>query len=145
MSVFADSSALVKLYLDEVGHELARTLPQLAVAQLARVEVASALWRKARLGELDPAEATVLSEEFEADFYGTDATAPRFAVIVASDEVLDSAARLITVHELRAYDAVQLASALALRQVDATATRLCAFDRRLLTAARAEGLETTTA
>ena len=52
--VFADSSALVKLYADEPGHEQVRQPMHLVVAQLARVEVPSAIWRKQRLGELDP-------------------------------------------------------------------------------------------
>ena len=39
MSLFADSSAIVKLYVDEDGHEAVRALSGLAVAQVTRVEV----------------------------------------------------------------------------------------------------------
>jgi predicted nucleic acid-binding protein len=46
LSTFADSSALVKLYADEAGYEQVRDLVSIAVAQLARVEVPAALWRK---------------------------------------------------------------------------------------------------
>ncbi len=46
MSVFADSSALVKLYADESDHELVRRIDVLIVSQVARVEVPAALWRK---------------------------------------------------------------------------------------------------
>jgi predicted nucleic acid-binding protein len=52
LSAFADSSALVKLYADEDGYQQVRGMASIAVAQLARVEVPAALWRKQRLGEL---------------------------------------------------------------------------------------------
>ncbi len=87
MSVFADSSALVKLYADEAGAGEVRALTAVAVSQLCRVEVPAALWRKQRLGELDVADAQVLSAEFEADFYGSDQTLPRFSAAAASVEV----------------------------------------------------------
>jgi hypothetical protein len=54
VSVFADSSALVKLYADEPGHEQVRNPGLLLVSQLARVEVPAAIWRKHRMGELSP-------------------------------------------------------------------------------------------
>jgi predicted nucleic acid-binding protein len=60
LSTFADSSALVKLYADEVGHEQVRGLVSVAVAQLARVEVPAALWRKQRMGELSAARPSRL-------------------------------------------------------------------------------------
>ena len=50
MTVFADSSALVKLYADEPGHEPVRALSRLVVSQLARVEVPSAIWRSSVSG-----------------------------------------------------------------------------------------------
>lgn len=141
MSHFADSSAVVKLYLDEVGHELVRGLPDLVVTELARVEVPAAFWLKVRTGDLSREDASVLGEEFTADYYGAPGSAPRFVVLRTSQDVLDSAADLVAARGLRAYDAVQLASALALRAVERTRTRLCAFDRRLAAAAAAEGLE----
>ncbi|AXB47142.1 hypothetical protein [Amycolatopsis albispora] len=61
MTAFADSSALVKLSVPEAGHELVRERDALAVAQVARVEVPSAIWRKHRLGELSARGARVLA------------------------------------------------------------------------------------
>ena len=46
MIVFADSSAIAKLYADEQDHPLVRGLDGLVVSALARVEVPSAIWRK---------------------------------------------------------------------------------------------------
>lgn len=141
MSTFADSSALVKFYADEAGHEHVRGLVSLVVAQLARVEVPAALWRKQRLGELSASDARLLTADFEADYFGTDSESPRFAAVVAAGSLLDEAARLCASHGLRAYDAVQLASALAVRRADESCTAFAAFDHALRTGAAAEGFQ----
>ena len=94
MIAFGDASALVKLYADEAGAEQVRGLTGLVVGQISRVEVPAALWRKQRLGEITSAEAQVLVEEFEADFFGTPDEPPRFAVVTLSANVLDGAAQL---------------------------------------------------
>ena len=139
MTVFADSSALVKLYADEPGHERIRQLSTLVVSQLARVEVPSAIWRKQRLGELDAGAARLLTSAFEADWSGTEEEPPRFSVVTATVDVLEGAARLCAVHGLRAYDAVQLACASAARDAIPECQTIAAFDRRLRGAAAAEG------
>jgi len=139
--VFADSSALVKLYADEVGAELVRALSPLIISQIARVEVPAALWRKHRMGELSAADTTVLISAFEADYFGTVEDPERFLTIGTSAYILDSAAQLAGVHGLRAYDSVQLASACsALREVP-EGICFAAFDQTLCTAAAREGLE----
>ena len=141
MSTFADSSALVKLYSDEPGHEHVRELLSVAVAQLARVEVPAALWRKQRLGELSVDDARLLAADFEADYFGADSEPPRFAAVATTAGILDEAARLCAAHGLRAYDAVQLSSALAVRHADDSCTAFAAFDRSLRRAAAAEGFD----
>jgi uncharacterized protein len=139
VTVFADSSALVKLYADEPGHERIRELSTLVVSQLARVEVPSAIWRKQRLGELDTGAARLLTSDFEADWSGTEEEPPRFSVVTATVVVLEGAARLCAVHGLRAYDAVQLACASVARDAVPECRTIAAFDRRLRAAAAAEG------
>jgi uncharacterized protein len=141
LSTFADSSALVKLYADEEGHEHVRGLVSMAAAQLARVEVPAALWRKQRMGELSAEDARLLTADFEADYYGTDSEPGRFAVVAATGSLLGEAARLCASRGLRAYDAVQLSSAIAVRSADESCTEFAAFDRALRTAAAAEGFE----
>jgi hypothetical protein len=66
----------------------------IAVAQLARVEVPAALWRKQRRGELSANDARLLTADFEADYFGTDAEPPRFAAVIAAGSLLDEAARI---------------------------------------------------
>lgn len=140
-AVFADSSALVKLYADETHADAIRALSTLIISQLARVEVPSALWRKHRLGDLTSTDAQVLVSAFEADYFGTQDEKPRFLVIGTTTQVLDDAARLVAVHGLRAYDGVQLASACAVHASATEGLTFSAFDKKLCTAASAEGLD----
>jgi uncharacterized protein len=140
-ATFADSSAVVKLYADERGAEVVRSAQVLVISQLARVEVPAAFWKKQRVGELSPAFAAVLVAEFEADYFGTEEDPPRFAIVAATDAILEDATRLVAVHGLRAYDAVQLASALAARAASEANLAFLAFDGALCTAAAAEGFE----
>lgn len=119
---------------------MVRALDAIAVSALARVEVPSALWRKHRLGELTAEDAGVLSEAFRADFLGAGSEAPRFAVVAVVPRLLEHAASLAAAHSLRAYDAVQLASAVAARDADASCTGFVCFDATLCAAAAAHGL-----
>jgi uncharacterized protein len=114
-------------------------LEVLVVSALARVEVPAALWRKHRLGELDAADARLLVNEFEADFSGDERAPARFAVVGLPLGLLDRAARLVAVHPLRAYDALQLATGLAVREADPDCTLFACFDQGLRRAAAAEG------
>ena len=139
MSVFCDSSALVKLYADEHESNTIRSLAEFVVSQLARVEIPAALWRKRRTGELSFQRASVLAQEFEWDWSGERRGAGRFAVVGLTGEILESASHALAVHPLRASDAIQLASALAARAADPGLVEFACFDDRLVTAARAEG------
>lgn len=141
MSAFADSSALVKLYADEAGSADVRSHATLIVSALARVEVPAALWRKARTGALDAADAALLTRAFHTDRTGVGDRPPRFSAVSMTSEVLDRAARLVAVHPLRAHDAVQLASAIAAREADPACTRMLVMDHQLTRAATAEGFE----
>lgn len=139
MIVFADSSALVKLYADEPDHHLIRDLDTLVVSALARVEVPAAIWRKHRMGQLDLTDTAILIAAFEADYHGSTIDQPRFGVVAPTAAVLEASARLAGVHGLRAYDAVQLASANAATQVLLDCRTVAAFDVTLRAAAVAEG------
>ncbi len=140
MTVFLDSSALVKLYADEEGSEALRdVVDPVVVSHVARVEVPAALWRKQRIGELDAGDAALLTEAFEADLFGDEEEPPRFAAVRLGTLVLDDAAGLTAVHGLRAYDAIQLASARVARRALGDCDRFAAYDNALRTAAAACG------
>jgi predicted nucleic acid-binding protein len=111
----------------------------LVVSALARVEVPAALWRKHRLGELDAADARLLVNELEADFFGDERAPARFTVVAVPLALLDRAARLVAVHGLRAHDGLQLASGLAVREADPDCTWFACVDQGLRRAAAADG------
>jgi hypothetical protein len=77
----------------------------------------------------------VLAEAFEWDWLD----AERFVVVAVADEILESAARALARHPLRAYDAVQLATALVARAADPDLDSFACFDEGLAAAARIEG------
>jgi predicted nucleic acid-binding protein len=130
----------VKLYADEYGQREIRALQLLVVSAIARVEVPSALWRKARTREFDAGTAGILVSEFELDFHGDNHSEPRFTIVSLSESVLVAAAREAARHSLRAYDALQLASALAVREIDPRCSQFACFDAGLRRAASREGL-----
>jgi predicted nucleic acid-binding protein len=139
VSAFADSSALVKLYVPEGDEETVLSLGSLVVSELSRVEVVSALWRKHRLGLVSAEDAGTLVRRFQAEFGGSAGVVPRFSLVLVASELLREAPRLIPSHGLSAGDAIQLASALMARGADAEVTTFACFDRRLRGAAAAEG------
>lgn len=135
MTVFADSSAVVKRYADEPGAALVREHEVLVVSALARVEVAAAFWGKVRTGELSVEDAAVLHDAFTADW--SQPGSP-FVPVAVKDDVVELAVTLSRRHSIRAYDAVQLASALSARPAGVEGF-LC-FDVQLGEAAVREGL-----
>lgn len=139
MTAFADTSAVVKLYADEPDSELMRRDSLLVVSTLTRVEVISAIWRKHRVGDLSAYEARLLVDTFLIDWGAVDATGPTFLPVPPATSVLDLAVSLCGLHGLRAYDAVQLASALQARTADSGVSDFVTYDVALHRAAAAEG------
>jgi uncharacterized protein len=139
VNVFGDSSALVKLYANEPNSEIIREIDRFAVAQTTRVEVPAALWRMNRMRLLTPRLTAALVTQFEDDWFGVESAPGRFGVVRMTSLVLEDAARLTGVHGLRVYDAIQLASARAVRAVDPSITTFAVFDGALREAAATEG------
>jgi len=138
---YLDTSALVQRYLPEAGSLWVRRIMEaarIAIAEFGIVEFAAALARRTRMGELDSQLRDDLLEAFLQDVEGYwVAHATRSTVLLAVD--------LTRSHPLRAYDAVQLASALvlaeALRPYGRPAPTFVSADARLCEAAPREGLE----
>ncbi len=135
--IYLDTSALLKRYHEEAGSDWIRRVsagaPALATASLTYAEFFSALHRKLREEGLNPATYSRLAEDFEADWLDLE-------VIPLSGKILRAARHIIERHQLRAGDAVQLASALT---ISATVPAyFMSADRRLTQAAEREGLNT---
>lgn len=130
---------MIKLYVPEDGAEEIRALDHLAVSDLTRVEVASALWRKHRDDEIAQPDVHLLTSALAADLGESSAQRQRLTPLQLSLPLLKLAAALPGVHRLRAADAIQLASAVAMRDADPSCRRFACFDRDLRHAAAAEG------
>ena len=140
MTTFCDASAILKRYVDEPGTEVVDALDErLVVSDLSTVEVPSAIWRKQRSGELAAEDASVLVAAFDYDVRGGTYQPPRYATVELRPEILTRAAELLPRHELRAADAIQLASAIAARASLEFCDSFATFDHRLRVAAAAEG------
>jgi len=134
---FWDASALLPLIVSESGSELVapwlKEDPEVVVWGLTRVEIASAIERRARAGQLSSSERSALLLRAER-------------VVNDAHEVLDlSAVRvrataLLARHALRAADAAQLGAALLVADPDPSSLTMVVLDRRLADAAAREGL-----
>jgi uncharacterized protein len=113
---FLDSSAVVKRYLPEQGHRWITALcdaaqpHELYIAQPALVEVVAALCRREREGSITLAERDTLITFFRED------SKESYDIWPVTTDLYTSAGDLCRSHRLRAYDAVQLACTLALRE-----------------------------
>lgn len=91
------------------------------------------------MGEIDIDDTLTLVRAFEVDYAGPPDGPPRFVAVEVSHDLLERGARLAADHGLRAYDAVQLASAIVTRDLDKHCETLATFDRGLMRAAISEG------
>lgn len=141
---FFDASALVKRYIIEIGSEWVQdvTDPQtgskIVVARISWVELLSSFSRLRREGRLQEATLqngiSTLSRHFRSEYQVGELTT----------RITEVAGELLQRNPLRAYDAVQLATALdinpKLSSIEAANYIFVSADRRLLTVAQAEGL-----
>jgi uncharacterized protein len=139
---FLDTSALVKLYVQEPGTD--RLLPlvsdqpenRFAVLAISAVEIRSAIRRRQRAGDIDAGVAAAILASMQSH------AEARFIRQVINDTVIDTALEMIDRYPLRAYDAIQLAGCLVVCAITAEAFTFVCSDHRLLEAARSERLKT---
>ncbi|MBL7164028.1 MAG: type II toxin-antitoxin system VapC family toxin [Anaerolineales bacterium] len=140
---YFDSSAMVKLYVSEPGSRWVKQLydtPSVNIdfGKIGLVEAASALARRRRMGEITSDRQRIL---FAKLFHDSE---ERFGLLTITDETLRSAAVLTQEHPLRGYDAVHLASALALNRIltenHLPSVIFASADEKLCQAAQNEGL-----
>jgi predicted nucleic acid-binding protein len=147
---FMDSSAVVKRYVDEVGSAWIRRLCEardpetdhksnaVLIAEITRVEVAAAIARRVKkTKELDESEGD--------DAYGLflEHAEDDYQIVPITPALVRSAAQLARRYALRAYDAVQLATALHsnnLLKANGLSLTFVAGDETLLRAAQVEGM-----
>ena len=142
MVLYVDSSALVKRYIAEAESDDVIAVMDDAVAVatslITRTEVAAALWRAVRKRRVDAKGARQARREFLEDWAD-------FGKVPVTDTLVARGDELAWNHKLRAYDAVQLAAALACQDTIGTLgveMMFACFDNDLAEAAGEAGLQT---
>jgi predicted nucleic acid-binding protein len=143
--VYLDTSALVKRYVIEVGSGWVRALlreptTRAFTSLLTMIEGTCTFARRRREGMLSPDDHRHVLDTFDYDLMY------RCNVLAVEQRVIDAARRLADRNPLRAYDAVQLATAWLLNQDllgdGQTALTFVCADDRLTDVAQVEGLLT---
>lgn len=134
---FWDSSAVVPLLLQEAASQSIRSVlaedPHMVVWSLTSLEITSALWRRARAGDLEETTRAAAAERL-ATLEGA------WNVLIDVAQVAERGRRLLALHPLRAADAAQLAGALVACRERTATLDFVTLDARLADAARREGL-----
>ena len=134
---FWDSSAIVPLVVQENETEAMRALLRadrdVVVWALTGVEVISALWRRARSGQLTET-ARVAAADALSDLESA------WNPVIDVAPVVARARRVLAAHPMRAADACQLAAALQVCRERTDSLEFVTLDDRLAEAARREGL-----
>lgn len=138
---FLDTSALVKRYAQEVGTEWVLGLidsgNEIHIVSITGPEIVAAFNRKARLGDISIEAALQASEHFKEDYAGA------YQIVELSHYLMFSAMSLAETHNLRGYDAVQLAAAMRLKSTSELDDLVFVYaDINLNAAANSEGLVT---
>jgi predicted nucleic acid-binding protein len=141
---FFDTSALVKRHVDETGSKWVRSLIRakatyrIYIARITAVEVFAAITRRQHSGHLSAAQAGAMLGHFRRHLD------QRYRIIDLTPDIFANAMLKARKRRLRAYDAVQLAAALALREQHQLAglgpVTLISADQALNDAATAEGM-----
>jgi len=139
---FFDSSALAKQYIDEPGSRWVQRVlsqfPLTVIAEITIVEVTSALARRWRTGEITAEEYQFAKRVFLQDVRWHRVISARWSTVVRAIDLIDR-------HPLRAYDALQLATALEVADIvgaEGSSLTFVSADARLCAAAAQEGLAT---
>lgn len=137
MIVYADTSALVKLFVHEVNSEATRDLLRqaqaLGTSLLARAELGAAMARGAQRGLITVQEAAEARRRLKTVW-------PTWIHIAVDEDLVARAEAMAWEHHLRGYDAVHLASALIWHERIGHPLVLATFDRQLWEATQEAGL-----
>ena len=138
MILFCDTSALIKLYVEEdYSAQMERLADQasvIAVSRITWVEAMAALSRRAREQPRDMAEIEGCKHSLREAWSS-------FAFIEVNQVLVEAAGELADAFALRAYDSVQLASARIMKQRTSEELVFACFDRRLQKAASMLSIE----
>ena len=134
MTLYLDTSSLVKLYVTEAGSEVVRQLVGdanvVATSVVAYAETRAALARLRREGVLTASKLTSAKREFDEQW-------PTYLSLEMTDSLCRAAGDLAEKHSLRGFVSIHLASfAEVSRRAGTDDTRFSSFDDRLNQAAQ---------
>ena len=139
MSLYLDTSALVKLYVKEAHSAHVRRAVEradvVASSRVAYPEARAALARRRREGAFTERGLRSALAALDRDFGS-------IVVLELSGRLAREAGELAERRALRGFDAVHLVSAIELGRLTGLVPAFLAYDQRLVDAARDEGLET---
>lgn len=136
MNVYLDTSALVKLYIEEVHHKKVRRVVEkakiTATHVIAYVETYAAFARLYREARLSTPQFEKIKATFENDW-------PSFLRIECDEMLLRRAREMAEVFALRAYDSVHLSALEFLQKQSEAEVLFACFDDRLNNSAKILG------
>ncbi len=137
MTLYLDTSSLVKLYVAEPGSDAVRKIVDaaslVATSSIAYTETWAAMARRRRDRTLRPAGFASAKKTFEAEW-------PKYFVVDVTLALCRQAAEFAERYRLRAYDSVHLAAfAEVAREAGVRDTRFSSFDHALNRAAKSLG------
>ena len=137
MTLYLDTSSLVKLYVEETESphiaEMGDACNVAATSLYAYAETRAAYARRFREKSFSKKEHQLLVSAFEKDW-------KNYFIIRVQNTLVKSAGDLAEKHGLRGFDAIHLSSAVTLKNEIESPVYFSCFDERLLAASRAEGL-----
>jgi uncharacterized protein len=138
MMFFYDTSALLKLYINELHSDSLRAVTAHSkgdfVCQITWVEMCAALARRVRTGETVQELADTALAQLEQLW-------PEYQQLTVDAHLIQVAGQHAQAFGLRAYDSVQLASAKLAHQALQGGMVFCCYDKSLNLAASALGMQ----
>ncbi len=141
MIAYLDTSVVVKLYVEEAGASTVRRVvqgaTQVGTSRVTYAEARAAFARRFRERGFSPSAYKELLRSFDQEW-------ETYVRLDVTEPLIKLAGDLVDRHTLRAYDAIQLASALTLqRELQVAQVGFVAADVHLLKAAEQEHLAIT--
>jgi predicted nucleic acid-binding protein len=139
MILYLDTSALVKRYFEEKYSTEVVTAWKSALAistsEIAYAEMVAAVYRKAAEARVKKSLIQKIMGAFQEDWSS-------FVIVEVDNRLNEMIHNVIANHKLRGFDAIHLASALAVGSAITDDFLFACYDEQLRQAAQAEGLNT---
>ncbi|MFZ0243534.1 MAG: type II toxin-antitoxin system VapC family toxin [Desulfobacterales bacterium] len=138
MILYLDTSALVKKYFQEKNSAQVafawKSSLGIATSAVAYAELLAAVYRKAAEARLKKTLVETIVGLFQEDWAS-------LIVVEVDNRLNELIHRLVATYPLRGFDAIHLASALTIAAAVTNNFVFACYDKRLMNAARVEGLE----